>query len=203
MNAKVRRPDECMRCGSFAPTAHYYSDTLSFKGLTLDVDGLVESRCSKCGFAWVTEGQEQDNLRLLRDAYAARRDQVRARDGLLMAQEIEQALRMLGLSRADAAEVFGGGPNAFQKYLSGEVLQSVPMDRLLRLAVSFGPAAVLELRSCKGAALELNSGFRRLVASAPTYTRESSHEYATSESSGTTARVVTSEAATARARSLQ
>ncbi|HEY8696915.1 MAG TPA: type II toxin-antitoxin system MqsA family antitoxin [Rhizomicrobium sp.] len=45
-----------------------------------------------------------------------------------------RAIRLrLKLSQRKAGEVLGGGPRAFQKYESGEVLVSRPMTQLLRL----------------------------------------------------------------------
>jgi hypothetical protein len=39
---------------------------------------------------------------------------------------------LLDLTQANAAEIFGGGQNAFSKYERGEVVQSLAMDRILR-----------------------------------------------------------------------
>ncbi|HEY5049002.1 MAG TPA: type II toxin-antitoxin system MqsA family antitoxin [Rhizomicrobium sp.] len=45
-----------------------------------------------------------------------------------------RAIRLrLKLSQRKAGEILGGGPRAFQKYESGEVLVSRPMAQLLRL----------------------------------------------------------------------
>jgi len=45
-----------------------------------------------------------------------------------------RAIRLhLKLSQRKAGELLGGGPRAFQKYESGEVLVSKPMAQLLRL----------------------------------------------------------------------
>ncbi|HTT85263.1 MAG TPA: type II toxin-antitoxin system MqsA family antitoxin [Rhizomicrobium sp.] len=45
-----------------------------------------------------------------------------------------RAIRLrLKLSQRKAGEILGGGPRAFQKYESGEVLVSKPMAQLLRL----------------------------------------------------------------------
>lgn len=55
--------------------------------------------------------------------------------GLLSGKEIEAARKQLGLTQAQAAEVFGGGRHAFSKYERGEVIQSTAMDRLVRLCL--------------------------------------------------------------------
>jgi len=60
----------------------------------------------------------------------------RRADGLLSPEEIRHAREALGLTQHKAAEVFGGGRNAFSKYERGEVAQSVAMDRLIRLCLA-------------------------------------------------------------------
>lgn len=156
---KLRKRDQhvCMRCGTNDPQTRYFSDTLNFKGLTIDVDGLAETKCGNCGLVWNTEGQDKDNLDRMRDAFAVKRDEVRHRDGLLTGDQIELVLSELGLSKARASTLLGGGPNAFPKYISGEVLQSVAMDRLLRLTLAFGEAAVRYLDQGRHAPLHLNA----------------------------------------------
>lgn len=48
-------------------------------------------------------------------------------------EEIRRIRQRLGLSQRRAGEVLGGGPRAFQKYESGEVVISRPMANLLKL----------------------------------------------------------------------
>jgi hypothetical protein len=135
-----------MRCGSTACAAEEYGDVVDFKGLTLRVDGLTRTACSNCQLDWETPAQEAHNLEILRQSFADRRDEVRAADGLLRSDEISAVLEHLRITKSEAAAVFGGGPHAFHKYMTGEVLQSVAMDRLLRLAAWYGPASVKFLR---------------------------------------------------------
>lgn len=54
-------------------------------------------------------------------------------DGLLPPEEIRRIRKRLGLTQRDAGEVIGGGPNAFQKYESGEVLVSRAVSNFLRV----------------------------------------------------------------------
>ena len=61
-------------------------------------------------------------------------DARRRADGLLTSEQITRILDRLGITQVQAAEIFGGGQNAFSKYVRGEVIQSVAMDRLVRLA---------------------------------------------------------------------
>ncbi len=53
------------------------------------------------------------------------------------------------LTQAQAASIFGGGPVAFSKYESDDVMQSEPMDNLLRVASQI-PYAVVWLAQRAG-----------------------------------------------------
>jgi HTH-type transcriptional regulator/antitoxin MqsA len=52
---------------------------------------------------------------------------------VLKPDEVRAIRLRLKLSQRKAGELLGGGPRAFQKYESGEVLVSKPMAQLLRL----------------------------------------------------------------------
>jgi putative zinc finger/helix-turn-helix YgiT family protein len=159
LKPRKREPHVCMRCRGREVAVEHRSDHVDFKGLTLEVSGLAETVCKACQYRWTTEGQEKDNLTILREAFAKKRDQVRDREGLLTGEQIQVVLQLLGISKSEAAELFGGGPNAFSKYVRGEVLQSVPMDRLLRLTLAFGQRALALLKLGKSAPLSLNAGY--------------------------------------------
>jgi HTH-type transcriptional regulator/antitoxin MqsA len=64
---------------------------------------------------------------------------------LLDAQEVKRIRTKIGLTQREAGAIFGGGPNAFQKYEQGTVTVSKPMSNLLRL-VEKHPEEVEELR---------------------------------------------------------
>lgn len=105
---------------------------------------------------------------------AARNRAVAERDRgqRLTATDILRIRKTLGLTQAQAARVFGGGPNAFGKYESGEVAPSDGMEKLLRLADSVPAAAAWLLRRV-GLAMEL-------AVEPPYYrdkTRRSLHEH--------------------------
>jgi HTH-type transcriptional regulator / antitoxin MqsA len=52
---------------------------------------------------------------------------------LLPPEEIRRIRTKLGLTQREAGELIGGGPNAFQKYESGDVLLSKGMSNFLRV----------------------------------------------------------------------
>lgn len=94
------------------------------------VDDLECYRCDACGADPVLEDQIRRNHLKVADAK-------RHMDGLLSGGEIRALREFLHLSQNEAAELFGGGANAFSKYERGDVLQSKPMDRLLRVTARF------------------------------------------------------------------
>jgi HTH-type transcriptional regulator/antitoxin MqsA len=52
---------------------------------------------------------------------------------LLSPEEIKRIRTHLGLTQRQAGDLIGGGPNAFQKYESGDVVASKAMSNLLRV----------------------------------------------------------------------
>ena len=136
----------CPHCGSGKVKARTFSDTVDFRSLTIDVEALQETKCAACAHVWATPAQHVRNQASIRAAYALTRDKVRTQQGLFSGPEIEQVRLALKLNQREASALFGGGLNAFNKYESGEVLQSFAMDRLLRLALEMGTPAVRFLR---------------------------------------------------------
>jgi HTH-type transcriptional regulator / antitoxin MqsA len=64
---------------------------------------------------------------------------------LLTPEEIKRIRQKLGLTQREAGEVIGGGPNAFPKYESGDVLLSKGMSNFLRVLEKH-PEEVRELK---------------------------------------------------------
>lgn len=139
--------DACPKCGSSNRDVKIFSDAVEFRNLELDVEGLEESKCRNCGAIYCTASQEAQNAVLTKEAYVRQRDQLRRNNGLLSGDEIARIRELLHLGQREAASLFGGGYNAFNKYESGEVLQSFAMDRLLRLAKVIGKPVVQFLKN--------------------------------------------------------
>jgi HTH-type transcriptional regulator / antitoxin MqsA len=118
----------CPICGADTLTAERYDGDVNHNGQSLTIRGLERSRCSTCGADPVMTDQIRRNQLVIADAK-------RRRDGLLTGDQIRNGRNILGLSQPEAARIFGGGENAFSKYERGEVIQSVPMDRLFRLLI--------------------------------------------------------------------
>lgn len=122
MNASLH----CPVCEEGLLTAVQFEDTFAHDGRNVRVQGLEGYRCSNCDAAPIFPDQIRRNQRRISDAK-------RQAYGLLSAAEVLAIRESLELSQQDAAQIFGGGVNAFSKYERGQTVQSVPMDRLLRL----------------------------------------------------------------------
>ncbi|HIF9272531.1 type II toxin-antitoxin system MqsA family antitoxin [Photobacterium damselae] len=85
------------------------------------------STCDVCGSEQATPANARFNKR----AMIAFKKQVQ---GLLTGMEVRELRKGWNFSQEDAAKVFGGGPVAFSKYESDDVMQSEAMDRLIRIA---------------------------------------------------------------------
>lgn len=143
----VSKNISCPLCKSEAVAVVSYSDTVDFRNMELDVENLQKSKCNNCGHKWTTTEQHTHNNSVMRNAYVVVRDQLRTKYGLLRGQEIAQMRERFGIHQREAAAIFGGGYNAFNKYESGEVLQSFAMDRLLRLSAAVGTPALEFLKN--------------------------------------------------------
>jgi len=122
----------CPICGEGTLEPHIGPNAVEYKGQHTEIDCRY-SICDLCG----SEQSGADQLRANKRAMVAFRKRV---DGLLAGSQVRTLRRRLGLSQADAARVFGGGPVAFSKYEKDDVAQSEAMDKLLRLAAALPDA---------------------------------------------------------------
>ncbi|WP_100639367.1 type II toxin-antitoxin system MqsA family antitoxin [Marinobacter salexigens] len=106
----------CKLCGSERVGALSDAQQIRYKSFRLEVD-LAYSVCKACGREFVATEQIRKNDQAI---LAAKRHA----DGLLSPKEIRRAREVLGLTQHKAAELFGGGRNAFSKYERGEIAQS-------------------------------------------------------------------------------
>jgi HTH-type transcriptional regulator/antitoxin MqsA len=134
--------NSCPVCESDALSPEIYSEEIEHTGTRLQIEGLERMRCAVCDADPVLTPQIRRNQ--VRIADAKRRSA-----NLLTGRDIKAIRESLGMSQPEAAHIFGGGANAFSKYERGEVIQSVPMDRLLRVAATY-PWAVDSLRILAG-----------------------------------------------------
>ena len=157
----------CPVCERGTLSAERYTEQIQHNGKSVTVQDLERYRCDTCGADPVlTEQIRRNQVRIC--------DAKRQADGYFTGDEIKCLRERLGLSQPDAALLFGGGPNAFSKYERGEVVQSLPMDRLLRCAAGF-PTLVDYLRVLAGVDVLSSESdayveFRALSLNDPWYT---------------------------------
>jgi HTH-type transcriptional regulator/antitoxin MqsA len=79
-------------------------------------------------------------------------------EGLLEPEEVRRIRKKLGISQAEAGQMIGGGPRAFQKYESGDLLPSRAISSALVL-LDRDPKGltVLKTRQSKTTALPHNA----------------------------------------------
>ena len=114
----------CHDCGA-AMTRGIRPITVSYKGLsaTFDMPGWY---CGECGEG-SHSGKDMDvsdrQLNLMKAQI----------ENLTLPDEVRRIRKKLGLNQQAAGSLLGGGPNAFHKYESGEVLPSQAISNLLRV----------------------------------------------------------------------
>ncbi len=141
----------CGNCSKGQLRPSVATEQFKFGQSVLPIPGFEYSVCDQCGFEVVSAEQDRRNGRRIADAK-------RLHIGLLSSTQIKNLRAQHGLSQSVAAKVFGGGPNVFSKYESGEVLQSASKDLLMRLVLEH-PHLVDDLKRIAGIAP------RRIVAS--------------------------------------
>jgi len=134
--------------GELVPSTH--TSTFDYHGNDIVVDDLEVSVCDLCKSELVFP--EQNKINRIKVA-----DQKRRFDGLLISNEIVALRKKYDLTQIQASKMFGGGTNAFSKYERGDVIQSIPMDRLLRL-VNADPLLLLQLAGIAGFETETQKG---------------------------------------------
>lgn len=120
----------CPVCERGSLVAEKYSDDFRHNGSSLRVDDLERYRCGVCGADPVLTDQIKRNQLRICDAK-------RRADGYFTGAEIKGLRDRFRMSQSEAADLFGGGAHAFSKYERGEVVQSLPMDRLMRCVAAF------------------------------------------------------------------
>ena len=123
----------CPICETGTLSKQVHTGETQYHNQAVQVPDLEYSQCNNCGADPVLADQAKRNQVRFSDAR-------RKIDGLLSSSDIRKARRYLGLTQHAAANVFGGGLNAFSKYERGEVIQSKAMDKLIRLSCRYPDA---------------------------------------------------------------
>lgn len=100
-------------------------ETYSYKGQSLEIEQPGEW-CNHCNEGVLTSADIKATEKVLHNFRAKI-------DGLMVSDEVRRIRKKLGLTQHQAAELCGGGPNAFGRYERGEAVQMRATDNLLRL----------------------------------------------------------------------
>lgn len=125
---------DCPLCNTGKLDSFSEIEDVQYKDQSISVQ-VEYSCCDQCHQGIILPDQIKSNDRLLREAW-------RKADGFLTGDEIVALRQHLKLTQQQAAQMFGGGANAFSKYERGEVIQSEAMDKLMRLALENKPVNV-------------------------------------------------------------
>lgn len=119
----------CPICEEGRLIAKVEMDAAEYRGVNRELP-LHFSECDTCESETATAEQTRDNKR----GMIAFKKEV---DGFLTGNEIVALRNRLGVTQAQAAKMYGGGPVAFSKYEKDDVTQSESMDKLLRVVDKF------------------------------------------------------------------
>lgn len=119
----------CPVCGAGHLTSQSIAEEITYKGVT-KVYEHVFSVCNVCQVDQVGAEEMRMNKRSVIRLK-------KAIDGLLAGDEIRAIRKDWRITQDEASLIFGGGPKAFSKYETDDVVQSESMDKLIRTAAKF------------------------------------------------------------------
>jgi len=116
---------KCMACPGGMTRFRNETFTIVHAGMKAKVEGLSGWRCEGCD-------EVEFDAKSAR-AYAAAGDELVLRDRARQGREFRRIRRKLGLSQVAAAQLTGGGHNAFSRYERGEAAPLAAVVNLFRL----------------------------------------------------------------------
>lgn len=131
---------KCPVCGQAELIRATRDLPFTYKGQTTLIPGVTADWCEACGESLTGPGESDRVMR----AMAAFRQQVNAPSG--NHELIRTVRKQLHLSQKEAADLFGGGPNAFSRYERGATEAPMPLVQLFRL-LGRHPELLNELRA--------------------------------------------------------
>ncbi|WP_244802690.1 type II toxin-antitoxin system MqsA family antitoxin [Acinetobacter baumannii] len=117
---------KCTACGEGVLQFNSRIRKVEYKDTFLNIE-IIRPVCTVCGASIITNDLKKDYRRKLNLAK-------KEYDGLLSGEEIKCIRKKYNLTQPQASELFGGGPVAFAKYEKDDILHSIAMDKLLRVA---------------------------------------------------------------------
>ncbi|MDA8364032.1 MAG: type II toxin-antitoxin system MqsA family antitoxin [Gammaproteobacteria bacterium] len=131
---------KCPICGKAALVHDTRDQPYTYKGETTTIPAVTGDYCTACGEA-ILEAAEAARVSA---AMLEFNKQVNA--SIVDPEFIVRVRKQLGLDQREAAEIFGGGVNAFSRYENGKTKPPVALVKLLRL-LEHHPELLEEIRS--------------------------------------------------------
>ncbi|MGH8789563.1 MAG: type II toxin-antitoxin system MqsA family antitoxin [Telluria sp.] len=129
----------CPVCGGAELVYEVRDVPYTYRGETTVIRGVKGDWCPKCGEGLMPRGDDS-----LGEAMLAFNRQVNAR--FVDPAFIAQVRKKLSLDQREAAEIFGGGVNAFSRYENGRMLPPMALVKLLKL-LDRHPELLAEVRA--------------------------------------------------------
>ncbi len=118
---------KCLSCGS-ASLVHDTRDLLySYKGESIKIPSITGDFCSACGEA-ILDSKESKRL-----SSAMLEFNKEVNNSIVDPTFISKVRKKLKLDQREAAELFGGGVNAFSRYETGKTKPPLALVQLLKL----------------------------------------------------------------------
>jgi len=119
-------PGQCPACGAAGTWAAFAGGLpLAVGTRVIEVADLVGERCERCGEAFLDDASQA--------RYMAAADALVLQARLEAGAELRRVRRKLQLSQHEAAEITGGGPNAFSRYETGKAQPVAAVFNLFHL----------------------------------------------------------------------
>ena len=125
-----KQGDSCPICGNGYLERKEIDEVFEYKGHKVIYPNYVVYHCSTCDESIVDKKSMRESTKFIRDFQ-------RSVDGFLTSDKIASIRKNLGFTQDQMGELLGGGKKAFARYEGGQVLQSKPMDNLLRILDEF------------------------------------------------------------------
>nr|WP_315406230.1 type II toxin-antitoxin system MqsA family antitoxin [uncultured Pseudomonas sp.] len=116
----------CPLCGEGSVHESTFTEPYEYKGRTVNIS-LHCKECDVCGSEFSDSSVSKRNQRVIN----ATKKKI---DHLLDSNAVAMLRKKWSITQAEAGRIFGGGPVAFSKYESDDVVQSEAMDKLMKVA---------------------------------------------------------------------
>lgn len=131
---------KCISCGEAEMVRESRDVLFTYKGQTTTIQGVNGEFCPACDESI----HDSDQSKSLNAAMLAFTREVNSAS--VKPEFISETRKKLNLDQKQAAELFGGGPNAFSRYETGKTKPPLSLVQLLKLLNSH-PALLDEIRT--------------------------------------------------------